>query len=93
MNLVVNAITEWFKCNERLYSFGSLHDGSYLGIRKDATIEVVWGRPFPFIEANRAWVEDFNAVVHSCVPVLTNIGYCPMIYVSPTEFWPRSAIV
>ena len=35
----------------------------------------------------------FNAVVHSCVPVLTNIGYCPMIDGSPTEFWPRSAIV
>ena len=35
----------------------------------------------------------FNAVVLSCVPVLTNIGYCPMIDGSPTEFWPRSAIV
>ena len=35
----------------------------------------------------------FNAVVHSCVPVLTNIGYCTMIDGSPTEFWPRSAIV
>ena len=35
----------------------------------------------------------FNAVVISCVPVLTNIGYCPMIDGSPTEFWPRSAIV
>ena len=34
-----------------------------------------------------------NAVVHSCVPVLTNIGYCPMIDGSPTEFWPRSSIV
>ena len=28
----------------------------------------------------------FNAVVLSCVPVLTNIGYCPMIDGSPTEF-------
>ena len=27
----------------------------------------------------------FNAVVLSCVPVLTNIGYCPMIDGSPTE--------
>ena len=36
------------KCNERLHSFGSLHDVSYLGIGKDATIEVVWGRHFPF---------------------------------------------
>ena len=37
----------------------------------------------------------FNAVtvVLSCVPVLTNIGYCPMIDGSPIEFWPRSAIV
>ena len=35
----------------------------------------------------------FNAVVLSCVPLLTNIGYCPMIDGSPTEFWPRSAIV
>ena len=35
----------------------------------------------------------FNAAVHSCVPVLTNIGYCTMIDGSPTEFWPRSAIV
>ena len=35
----------------------------------------------------------FNAVVLSCVPVLTNIGYCPMNDGSPTEFWPRSAIV
>ena len=35
----------------------------------------------------------FNAVVLSCVPVLTNIGYCPMIDGCPTEFWPRSAIV
>ena len=35
----------------------------------------------------------FNAVVHSCVPVLTNIVNCPMIDGSPTEFWPRSAIV
>ena len=32
---------KWFKCNERLHSFGSLHDGSYLGIGKDATNEVV----------------------------------------------------
>ena len=45
------------KCNERLHSFGSLHDGSYLGIGKDATIEVVWGRPFPFREAKSPWVE------------------------------------
>ena len=29
----------------------------------------------------------FNAVVHSCITVLTNIGYCPMIDGSPTEFW------
>ena len=35
----------------------------------------------------------FNAVVHSCVPVLTNIGYCLMIDGSPTEFWPRSALM
>ena len=35
----------------------------------------------------------FNAVVHSCVPVLTNIGYCPMIHGSPTEFWSRSSIM
>ena len=40
-----------------LHSFGSLHDGSYLGIGKDATIEVVWGRPFPFREAKSPWVE------------------------------------
>ena len=45
------------KCNERLHSFGSLHDGSYLGIGKDATIEVVWGIPFPFREAKSPWVE------------------------------------
>ena len=30
----------------------------------------------------------FNAVVLSRVPVLTNIGYCPMIDGSPTELWP-----
>ena len=35
----------------------------------------------------------FNAVVHSCVPVLSNIGYCPMIDGSPTEFWPMSAVM
>ena len=45
------------KCNERLHSFGSLHDGSYLGIGKDATIDVVWCRPFPFREAKSPWVE------------------------------------
>ena len=28
----------------------------------------------------------FNAVVHSCVPVHTNIGYCHMVDGSPTEF-------
>ena len=28
----------------------------------------------------------FNTVVHSCVLVQTNIGYCPMIDGSPTEF-------
>ena len=27
-----------------------------------------------------------NAVVRSCVPVQTNIGYCPMVDGSPTEF-------
>ena len=27
-----------------------------------------------------------NAVVHSCVPVQTNIGYCHMFDGSPTEF-------
>ena len=27
-----------------------------------------------------------NAVVHSCVPVRTNIGYCLVIDGSPTEF-------
>ena len=29
---------------------------------------------------------DFNAVVHSCVLVQINIGYCHMIDGSPTEF-------
>ena len=28
----------------------------------------------------------FTAVVHPCVPVQTNIGYCPMVDGSPTEF-------
>ena len=28
----------------------------------------------------------FNAVVHPCVPVQTNIGYCHMVDGSPTEF-------
>ena len=28
----------------------------------------------------------FNTVVHSCVPVQTNIGYCHMVDGSPTDF-------
>ena len=55
--LCANLSSPQLKCNERLHSFGSLYDGSYLGIGKDATIEVVWGRPFPFRESKSPWVE------------------------------------
>ena len=56
-----------------------------MGIGKDATIEVVWGRPFLLKKQRVPGWSGFNAVVLSCVPVLTNIGYCPTIDGSPTE--------
>ena len=49
--------------------------------------------PFPSEKLTVPEWSGFNAVVHSCVPVLTNIGYCPMIDGSPTEFWPMSAVM
>ena len=60
----------------------------------DLTWALVRMPPLKLFEKQRVpgW-SGFNAVVFSCVPVLTNIGYCPIIDGSPTEFWPRSAIV
>ena len=78
---------------KRTLAFGSLHDGSHFGIGKDATTEVVWVDLLPSENQTVPGWSVFNAVVHSCVPLLTNIGYCPMIDGSTTEFRPRSAIM
>ena len=79
---------EWFKCNERLHSEACMMDLTWALVRMPP-LKLFGVVVFPSEKKAVPGWSGFNAVVHSCVPVLTNIGYSPMIHGSPTEFWPR----
>ncbi len=49
-------------------------------------LELFEVEPFPSEKQTVPGWSGFNAVVHSCVPVQTNIAYSPTIDGSPTEF-------
>ena len=83
---------EWFKCNERLHSEACMMDLTWALVRMPP-LKLFGVEFFPSEKQTVPGRSGFNAVVQSCVTVLTNIGYCPTIDGSPTEFWPRSAIM
>ena len=76
---------EWFKYNERLHSEACMMDLAWTLVRM-TPLKVFDVALFPSQKQTVAGWSGFYAVVHSCVPVQTNIGYCPMINGSPTEF-------
>ena len=76
---------EWFKCNERLHSEAYMMDLAW------ALVKMTQLNLFEvdLFQSEKQTVHEwsgFNTVVHSCVPVQTNIGYCPMVDGSPAEF-------
>ncbi len=76
---------EWFKCNERLLSEAYMKDLA-CALVKMTQLKLFDVDLFPSEKQTVHGWSGFNAVVHSCVPVQTNIGYCPMVDVSPAEF-------
>ena len=80
------------KCSERLHSEACMVDLTWALVRMPP-LNMFWVDLFPSEKQTVPGRSGFNAVVHSCVTVLTNIRYCPVIDGSPTEFWPSSAIM
>ena len=76
---------EWFKCSESLHSAACKMDLAWALIRM-TPMKLFEVELFATEKQKVPSWSGFNAVVHSCVPVRTNIGYCPMIDGSPTEF-------
>ena len=74
---------EWFKSNERLHSEACMMDLAWALVRM-TPLKLFEVNLFPSEKQTVPGWSGFNAVVHSCVPVHTNIGYCPMIDGSPT---------
>ena len=74
---------EWFKCNERSHSEACMMDHTWALVRMPP-LKLFGEDIFPSEKQRVPGWSGFNAVVLSCVPVLTNIGYGPMIDGSPT---------
>lgn len=77
--------TKWFQINESLHSASCNMDLAWAILRMT---------PVKLFEVDLICTEkqkvpgwsSFNAIVHPQTPTRTNIGYCPMIDASPTEF-------
>lgn len=84
-NFLGQVETEWFKCTENLHAAASQVDLAWALVRMT---------PAKLFEVDLLPTEQqkvpgwsaFQAMVHTNVPTSTNIGYCPMINGSPTEF-------
>lgn len=77
--------TEWFKCTENLHSASCQVDLAWALLRM-TPVKLFEVDLFPTKKQKVPGWSAFNAVVHPHVPTKTNIGYCPMIDGSPTDF-------
>lgn len=77
--------TEWFKCTENLHSAASQVDLAWALVRM-TPVKLFEVDLIPKKKQKVPGWSAFHAVVHPHVPTSTNIGYCPMIDGSPTEF-------
>ena len=67
-----------YKCTENLHSATCMRDLAWALVRM-TPMKVFDMELFPTEKQKVPGWRGFNAVVHSCVPVLTNIGYCPIL--------------
>ena len=70
---------EWFKCNERLHSEAGMMNLAWALVRM-TQLKLFEVDLFQSEKQTVHGSSGFNAVVHSCVPVQTNIGYCHMVH-------------